>query len=547
MHREILNMVRRLSVVLWIACSTLASAQSLPVVPESKVDAIFSKWTPSTPGCTVGVTIDGKVVLEKAYGMADLEHDVPIVPNSIFEAGSVSKQFTSAAVLMLEKDGKLNLDDPVRKYIPEVPDYGTPITIRQMLQHTSGLRDWGSVEDIVGWPRTTRANTHAHVLDVVSRQKHLNFTPGTRWSYSNSGYNLAAILVSRVSGMSFSEFTRKRLFEPLGMTRTSWRDDYTHIVKGRAIAYREREGKFNTLMPFENVHGNGGILTTVGDLMRWNENFVEPRVGGEAFVREQQRPGQFTDGKLHDYGLGLFLGEYKGLKEISHGGSTAGYRAYLTRFPDQHTSVAVLCNAATATPEVYAHAVADLYLANRLKPEPAPQGVRLTTADLDSRTGLYRSADTGNVMRILRDGEGLRIDEGSPLVALSATRFSARGGRTLDFDGRGAKMTLDNGLSEAFERVLPVTPTEEQMREYVGTYTSDEAEVSLNVVIRDGKLEVTRRPDSRFVLTPLYADGFDADLGIVRFHRGAGGRVSELSVGAQRVWDLRFRRVSVGQ
>src|SRR5262249_55717220 len=173
--------------------------------------------------------------------MADLEPDVRITPETIFEAGSVSKQFTAAAILLLAREHKLSLDDPVRQYIPELPDYHTPLTIRHMLTHTSGLRDWGNIAAIAGWPRTSRVHTHAHVLEIVSHQQALNFTPGTRWSYSNTGYNLAAIIVERVSGQPFPAFTRAHLFEPLGMTHTSWRDDYTRIVKGRALAYRERD------------------------------------------------------------------------------------------------------------------------------------------------------------------------------------------------------------------------------------------------------------------------------------------------------------------
>ena len=201
-----------------------------------QVDRVFKDWTATTPGCAVGVNVDGRTVVSKAYGMADLEHDVANTPETIFEAGSVSKQFTAAAVLLLARDGKLSLDDPVSKYIPELPDYGQPLTIRHMLTHTSGLRDWGSVAGIGGWPRTSRVYTHAHVLDIVSRQRALNFTPGERYSYSNTGYNLAAIIVSRVSGMSFAEFTRAaRCSSRLGMTHTSWRDDYGRIVKGRAL------------------------------------------------------------------------------------------------------------------------------------------------------------------------------------------------------------------------------------------------------------------------------------------------------------------------
>jgi len=228
--------------------------------------------------------------------MADLEHDVPIGEETIFEAGSVSKQFTAAAVVLLARAGKLSLDDPVRKYVPELPDFGVPLTIRQLLHHTSGLRDWGNLVALAGWPRTTRVHTHAHVLDVLSRQRTLNFPPGTRWSYTNSGYNLAAIIVSRVSGTSFMEFTKTAIFDPLGMKDTSWRDDYTRIVKRRANAYTQRQGAFALSMPFENVYGNGGLLTTIGDLLKWNANFSSHVVGDEAFVNEMQQRATLTGG-----------------------------------------------------------------------------------------------------------------------------------------------------------------------------------------------------------------------------------------------------------
>ena len=338
---------------------------------EAAVDAVFSRWSASTPGCAVGVAVNGQPLLERAYGMADLEHDVANAADTIFEAGSVSKQFTAAAVLLLAREGKLSLDDEVRKHVPELPDYGVPLTIRHMLTHTSGLRDWGELAAIAGWPRGKRAHTHAHVLDIVSRQKALNFPPGTNWSYSNTGFNLAAIIVSRVSGQSFAEFSRERIFKPLGMIRTSWRDDYTRIVKHRAIAYEPLADGFHEDMPFENVHGNGGLLTTVADLLKWNENFVTPKVGDAAFVREQQTVGRFTDGRPHEYALGLYVRPYRGVPEVSHSGSTAGYRAYVSRYPAQHLSVAVLCNAGDANATQYAHSVAETYLGAALKPDAA--------------------------------------------------------------------------------------------------------------------------------------------------------------------------------
>jgi CubicO group peptidase (beta-lactamase class C family) len=294
-------------------------AQSAAVATKPDVDAVFARFSTSTPGCAVGVAAPGSPILAKGYGMADLEHDVPIAADTILEAGSVSKQFTAAAVLLLARDGKLSIDDPVRKYIPELPDYGMPLLIRHMLNHTSGLRDWGSVAAIAGWPRTTRVYTHAHVLEIASRQQSLNFPPGARWSYSNTGFNLAAIIVARVSGMTFAEFTRERIFEPAGMTHTSWRDDHTRIVKNRAIAYDEdtrHRGTFTTDMPFENVHGNGGLLTTVGDLLKWNDQFARPTVADKAFVELRQQPGRFSDGRTHGYAFGLYVGKRQGLREV---------------------------------------------------------------------------------------------------------------------------------------------------------------------------------------------------------------------------------------
>jgi CubicO group peptidase (beta-lactamase class C family) len=286
----------------------------------------------------------GSIILQRALGMADLEHSVANTPGTIFEAGSVSKQFTAAAIILLAQQGKLSLDDDVRKYVPELPDYGTRITIRHMMTHTSGLRDWGNVAGIAGWPRGDRVHTHAHVVDILSRQRALNFTPGEQYSYSNSGYNLQAVIVARVSGMSFAEFSRRYIFEPVGMRNTQWRDDYTRIVKGRSVAYAARGGSFATDMPFENVHGNGGLLTTVEDLLIWTENLQTGRVFGPEFMALMHRRGVLNNGDTITYASGLQLVRYRGLPEVSHTGSTAGYRAFLARYPEQRVGVAVLCN-----------------------------------------------------------------------------------------------------------------------------------------------------------------------------------------------------------
>jgi CubicO group peptidase (beta-lactamase class C family) len=509
---------------------------------EAKVDAVFEKWTNSSgPGCSVGVGVDGKSVLTKAYGMADLEHDVKNTPETIFEAGSVSKQFTAAAVLLLARDGKLSLDDPVRKYVPELPDYGTALTIRHMLNHTSGLRDWGNIAAIAGWPRGSRVHTHAHVLEIVSRQRSLNFPPGSHWSYTNTGYNLAAILVSRVSGLSFSDFTKRRIFEPLGMTHTSWRDDHTRIVKSRAIAYSEQSDGFHILMPFENVHGNGGLLTTVGDLLKWNENFSDPKVGDASFVAQQQHPGKFNDGRSLDYAFGLFVDSYKGVREIYHSGSTAGYNAFLAQYPDRHVSVAVLCNVTTGSATQYAHAVADIYLANHIRTEPVPTAKYiLTDKDTNSITGLYRDTETGNPLTISTASGTLRSGN-VPLIAMSASRFVTPACNTYEIDGKGVRVIDRLGTVGRYERAEPFKPTSEQLQEYVGTYASDEAETSVTVAVEKDALVLKGRPDTTLRLSPVYADAFSMQGAMIRFRRDRG-RVTEFSVSQDRVWDLRFTK-----
>ncbi len=457
--------------LLAILAPRLVVARSPAANLDVEVDRIFAKWNRSTPGCAVGVSIGGKPVLMKAYGMADLEHDVPNTAETIFEGGSVSKQFTAMAVLLLAKDGKLSIDDPVKRYIPELPDYGAPLTIRHMLTHTSGLRDWGSVESIAGWPRTTREYTHAHVLDIVSRQRSLNFPSGTNWSYSNTGFNLAAIIVQRVSGMSFAEFSQQRIFAPLGLTRTSWRDDHTRIVKGRAIAYADDKGMFHMEMPFENVYGNGGLLTTVGDLLKWNENFISPTVGTAALIAEQQRAARTTAGKELDYALGLYVGEYRGVRSVWHSGSTAGYRAHLSQYPDSRTSIAVLCNVTSGDATRSNNAVADIVLGDRLQAvSPRPASPR-------------------------------------PPAAMSPP------------------------------------PSAAALAGFVGSYWSDEAELLITTRVDNDRLIAFRRPDSNIALTPTAPDTFQGGtLGTIKFLRDGAGRVNELSVTQERVWDLRFTR-----
>ena len=451
-----------------------APAQTAPA--QAAVDKVFAAWNTSTPGCAIGVAENGVPVLQRAYGMADLEHAAPNTPDTIFEAGSVSKQFTAAAMILLARDGKVSLDDDVRKYVPELPVYQAPVTIRHMLSHTSGMRDWGSLAGIAGMPRGSRVYTHGHVVDLLSRQTTLNFAPGTRWSYSNSGYNLAAVIIARVSGMSFAEFSRTRLFQPLGLTRTSWRDDYARVIPGRAIGYSMSFGRFVQDMPFENVHGNGGLLTTVGDLLKWQAALTSGPLKGAALADEQQTLAKLNDGRELHYGLGVFRGTYKGVPEVYHSGATAGYRAFLTEYPSAKLTIAVLCNAGNAAPATFVRAVSDLYLGDKANAN-APRST------------------------VLPEAEG-------PLTGVKA---------------------------DASYR-----PTADDLAAFAGTYDSAEIETQFIARVDNGALVLSRRPDARITLRPHSRDRFEAGAGLgqVTFHR-KDGVVVALSITQDRVWDLR--------
>ena len=524
-----------------VLLGTIGAAQSARPPIQPHVDKLFARWTTGTPGCAVGADLNGEPVVRSAYGMADLEHDVPITLDTIFEVGSVSKQFTAAAVLLLAREGKLSLDDKVRRYIPEMPDVAADITIRQMLNHTAGLRDWGALAAIAGWPRTTRVHTHAHVLDIVSRQRMLNFEPGTRWSYSNTGYNLAAILVSRVSGMPFADFTRARIFEPLGMRDTSWRDDYTRIVKRRAIAYTEQKAVFSTLMPFENVHGNGGLLTTVADLMKWNANFVKPVVGDARFVADMERRARFSDGREHEYALGLYVDTYRGRREVDHSGGTAGYVAHLSRYPDHGVSVAVMCNVTSGNATNSAKAIADLLLPPGRTADP-PASEPLNAEEGPRYTGLYRSVQPVGVLTISTQKDRLVSTNFGPLTRVLRHRFDAGGGYVLDFDGRFLRITDEFGTADDYERVEPWKPGVEELKPMTGRYVSDELQTVFDVALEGDRLLANRDPATPIPLTPVFPDGFSSPGGWILVRRDASGRVIGFSVNQDRVWDLRFTR-----
>jgi CubicO group peptidase (beta-lactamase class C family) len=436
---------------------------------QRDVDRVFSSFDRrDSPGCAVAIYKDGKILYERGYGMADLEHDVPISPDTVFYIGSVSKQFTAFAAALAIQQGRMGLDDPIRKHLPELDASAQGITIRHLVHHTSGLRDFYTLLAIAG-RRQDSLFDNAAVLRLAARQKGLNFPPGDDYLYSNTGYALLATIVGRAAGTSFGAFADENIFKPLGMTNTRFGDDQSRLVRNRAYGYsRAADGALRLDTPAGERVGAGGLFTTVRDLLRWDENFYDARVGGRTLIDQVQVPGALSNGKPLTYAWGLDIGTYRGQKTVEHGGSLGGYRAHLVRFPEQHVSVASLCNLASITPGPLTRQVAAIVIGERFtqpsttgQPRPGPGGGQTAAtsagavpapADLAAYAGVYVSDEIDAKFTIaIEDGKlTLRRDEdqsGAALLPVAADQFRVRT-LTLRF-ARDAAKTVDALLVDA--------------------------------------------------------------------------------------------------
>jgi CubicO group peptidase (beta-lactamase class C family) len=365
------SIVSVVAILFMLAALETPQAMAANDPPQAKqVDAVFADLAkPGSPGCALAVARNAKTIYAKGYGLANIEENVPITPQTVFDIGSTSKQFTAASILLLEKQGKLSVNDDVHKYIPELPDYGKKITILHLLNHTSGLRDYLTLFELAG-VNIDNVTTDDDALNLIIRQKSLNFDPGSEWLYSNTGFFLLSVIVKRVSGKSLREFAAENIFSPLQMSATTYREDHTQLVPNRALAYdpTEKGGGFSLDVSYFEQTGDGAVHTSVSDLLKWDENFYSAQIGGKDFLAELQQPGKLNSGKELDYAKGLSVGQYRGLRTVRHGGSWGGYRAELLRFPDQHFSVVCLCNLGTARPSKRANQVAEIFLGTQMAP-----------------------------------------------------------------------------------------------------------------------------------------------------------------------------------
>lgn len=527
-------------------------ARTSPADRHAQVDALFAPWnSTTTPGCAVGISRDGVLDYARGYGMSSLEYDIALSPESIFLVGSVSKQFTAFSIALLAQDGKLSLDDDIRTYLPEMPDVGHRITIAHLIHHSSGLREQGQLLYLAGW-RSDDVMTQRDMLAIATRQRGLNFTPGSETLYNNLGYTLLAEIVQRVSGKPLWAFADERIFKPLGMTDTHFQDDHTEIVRGRAAAYQaDGKGGWTISIPASDYYGPTGLFSTVGDLLKWQANFVDGRVGGAALVASLQQPAALDSGAASGYGGGVFVQTYRGLRTVGHDGLHAGYRADAVAFPDQRLAIVTLCNGTTATPTELNQKIAAVYLGNQMTPIASP--VKVPEAALLPLAGVYWSAVTDEVVRVeVKDGALRPFGASTPLEALGGGLF--RSGEVARWQF-GTATPAPQGTRElriwdswptprVFSRVNAPMPTAGALAALAGQYRIDEVGMTYTVLMVDGKLTVRWPRQNDLVLDAVGGDRFVSGPWTVTFTRTAQGVVDGLTLTARRLRRLRAERIT---
>ena len=528
-----------------------------------RADSVFQRFDRTdSPGCALGVYQDGKIQYARGYGMASLEHGVALSPRSVLDVGSISKQFTAMVMLILEKEGKLSLDDPIRKLIPEMPAYADRITWRRALSQTSGLRD---LYTMMGQSGRVFAGDTVDALRVITKSAEPNYVPGERYLYTNSGWILAAQAVYRLTGKTLAQFAEERIFAPLGMGDTRFHEDVATIIPNGAEGYAPRGAGYRVARSTYDgaILGAGAVHTTVEDFGRWLNNYDAATVGGRDIIAKMTTATSLNDGKpaksgaTQAYAIGLSVGTLRGLNVVSHGGAWAGYRGHFLRFPDQRFAVATFCNLTTSGPDTLARKVAGIYLAEKMQPDSAAMWVASlasaanghSVSNLRALAGVWRNVERGEVRRTRMSGDTLFAvgGERTRLVPLDGIRFRSGSGTEIRFEGEGttpSRMVVRTTSEEVtYTRADSAALTPKQLAEYAGSYRSEEVEATHIWKVEKEQLVLYINDRRIGVLEPSYKDGFTRGGSVIDMQRDAKGRITGFVVEAGRVRHLRFTRL----
>ncbi len=549
------------------AAPNAASAQHIVGVRDARAqraDSVFQRFDRTdSPGCALGVYEDGKILYARGYGMASLEHGVALSPRSVLDVGSISKQFTAMSILMLQKEGKLSLDDPIRKYIPEMPPYADKITLRRALSQTSGLRDLYVMMAQTG--RTFEGDT-IDALRVITRSAEPNYEPGARYLYTNSGWILAAQIVYRLTGKTLAQFADERIFAPLGMHDTRYQADAASIIPSGAEGYAPRSsgGGFRVARSSYDgaIMGAGAVHTSVEDFGRWLNNYDAATVGGRDVIETMTTATTLNDGSParsgpnQAYAIGLNVGTLRGLRVVSHGGSWAGYRGHFLRFPDQHFAVSTFCNLTTSGPDSLARKVAGIYLADRMQPDSetawtvalaGASRAEVPATNLRALVGVWRNVERGELRRTRLEGDTLVGIEHTRYVPLDGGRFRVGSGSEVRFEGDAASpsrmIVRTTAETVTYTRADTAALTPAKLAEYAGDYRSNEVDATHTWKVEKGQLVLYVNDRRLGVLEPTYKDGFARGSTVIDVMRDAKGRIAGFVLEAGRVRHLRFTRV----
>ncbi len=537
--------MRLIFIFLFVSLFTFSYGQ-IPDSLSKKVDAIFAEYDKTnSPGCALAILKDGKIIYKRGYGMANMEYNIAITPTSIFHIASISKQFTAAAIVRLSLEGKLSLNDDIRKYMPEVPDFGHTITFNNLIHHTSGIRDQWTLQRLAGW-RADDLITEKDILDMLARQKTLNFLPGEEYQYCNTGFTLAAIAVKRITGVSLRDYADSVFFKPLGMTNTHFHSDHAEITPNRTSAYsKDDKGILKISIPVFDNYGATSLFTTVEDLAKWDENFYTKKVGGDAFINLMQATGELNNKTPQTYASGLIVSTYKGYKTVGHGGSDAGYRSNIIRFPDEHFSVVILANLASIIPSSLSYKVADLFLKDKSNQQPA---FKTDNKIVKGWAGDYFEMSTQSLLKLNYKNEKLSSGA-TELIATGNTTFNIpNSSSTLTFTGDSLNAQLEVFTEGAgrntYKKVNKIELSSAILGEYQGDFYSSELDTKYSVFIKDNILLIKRPRYDDIKLEPLLKDIFTVTgTSIIRFQRNKKDKIESFYISGGRVRNLYFEKV----
>ncbi|HMJ68603.1 MAG TPA: serine hydrolase domain-containing protein [Cyclobacteriaceae bacterium] len=536
-------------------CASISFAAAQSSLPK-KMDSLFQKYDSKTaPGVAVGIVMNEKVVFTKGYGLANMEYDIPITPASVFDIASVSKQFAGLAISTLVQEGKISLQDDIHKYLPDVPDFGKTITIDHLVHHTSGLRDWPEGLNVAGW-RWDEAFTFSDIIRMVKHQKELDFEPGERYSYSNTGYNLLALIVEKVSGMSFRKWTDENIFKPLQMDHSRFQDDYSELTKNMAYSYHRDGDVYKKNMTGLTAVGSSSLFTNVDDLCKWVIHFSKRISAKDPVYLRMLEGNKFNNGEKNTYAFGLGPGDMDGLPIVAHTGGWAGYRTVIMNFPDEKLSIILLGNNGEFNPHGTAGDVARVILKGKMKSQPATTDktkalptIKLKESLATKFIGTYQLGDNWYVKLTLENRQIMTQANGEekfPAIPKSDSVLwiDAYNSSMTFVTGKDGKVNMLRYRGFNAPKIVPVKPDQAQWKSIPGIYYSKEFGTEYEIESKDGKLIMHHMRLGDFDLTEdiVKAGSFSSGIGTMTFF-GEAGKVEGFRLSRGRIRNIKFDKV----